>query len=496
MKIEFDNTVALVKPDNEGEAEVYGQVRDKVKTAVPSARYMYQHKLWLRTKGKQGWDGKTSILSKPHPSNRSAFFPTGLLPMVHDELMERMNGVIQFKDLRVVPPGMDMNPTYTVPLRDYQQGAISPAMSNVVVMGEMEHYWPCGVLKIATGGGKTEIAVAMYEAQPLPSVFVVHRKHLITQARDRFAKYGIPSGQIGDSVFEPSPTGITVATIQTLHKVLKDGDMSKIRQFIKAQQIWFDEAHLCASKVDKGNQFVTLARQFRHAYFRWGLTATPFMKDKYSNQLLMGCTGDLLCEISNDFLIKAGYLTPPLVKIIDTPDVVGPKQWPEVYESAIVLNRPRNLRIIEELAACPKPAIVMCTRLGHARVLHRMAKDKGIQLPAIQCGDTKNKDRTQMIKDLQSGREKAIIATTIYDDGLDIPELRTLIFAGGGKSTVASLQRIGRGLRLAAGKHEVLVIDFNDTSGTIMKRHSAARRKVWRDEGFTIEEVTADDHTK
>ena len=60
--------------------------------------------------------------------------------------------------------------------------------------------------------------------------------------------------------------------------------------------------------------------------------------------------------------------------------------------------------------------------------------------------------------------------------------------AGGGKSTVAQLQRIGRGLRIATSKYEILVIDFNDTSGAIMKRHSAARRKVWKDEGFTIEE--------
>jgi superfamily II DNA or RNA helicase len=493
MLIEFDNTTAVVKPQSAGEAEIYAQVRDNLKTDAPSARYMYQHKLWLQTKGKQGWDGRTSILSKLHPSKGMGLFPTGLLPLVHEELKNLLVAVIDFNDLRVVPPGVNMNPVYTVALRDYQQNAIAEAMSNVIIMGDREHYWPCGVLKIATGGGKTELAVAMYEAQPLPSVFVVHRKHLVTQAKDRFAKYGIPTGQIGDSVFDPSPTGITVATIQTLHNVLKSGDMGKINQFIKARQIFFDEAHLCASKVAMGNQFVKLAQQFRHAFFRWGLTATPFMKDKYSNQLLMGCTGDLLCEISNNDLIKAGHLTPPRVKIIEIPPVKGPKQWPEVYESAIILNLPRNERIIKELQDCPKPAFVMCTRLSHAKVLHSMAKDIGISLPPVQQGSTKNKDREQVIKDLQSGKEKAIIATTIYDEGVDLPELRTLILAGGGKSSVANLQRVGRGLRKATGKHEVLVIDFNDTTGTVLKRHSAARKKLWVDEGFTIEETTDED---
>jgi superfamily II DNA or RNA helicase len=384
---------------------------------------------------------------------------------------------------------------YTVALRDYQAGAFKSAMNNRILLGTQSFDWPCGVLRIATGGGKTELAVAMFQANPVPTVFVVHRKHLMSQAINRFAKYGVTAGQVGDGVFDPDPKGITVATIQTLHNRLKEGDTEKIRQFLRAQQIFFDEAHLCASKIDKGNQFTILARQFRHAFYRWGLTATPFMRDEYSNQLLMGCTGDLLCTISNDQLIKEGHLTPPRVKIINMDDVGGPKQWPEVYEGAIVMNNVRNIRIIDELSKCPKPAFVMCTRLAHAKTLHKLAELKGIHLPAVQQGSTPLKERDDVIKDLQSGRIKAIIATTIYDEGVDIPNLRSLILAGGGKSTVAQLQRIGRGLRTYVGKDEVLVIDFNDKTGSVLKRHSAARRKVWKDEGFTIEEVK-DDATK
>jgi len=489
MLIEFDNTVALVKMATDAEVDAYNLIRRQTKTMAPGAKYMYQHKLYLRTKGKQGWDGKTGILNRPHPINKTAIFPTGMLPHTYTQLLPLINGGIQVNDLRAKPKIIP-NPNYSVPLRDYQLKSLMQALQNNVVFDDKPYYWPCGVLKIATGGGKTELAVAMYEAQPVPTVFVVHRKHLMSQAIDRFAKYGITAGQVGDSVFDPDPTGITVATIQTLHNILKEGDLNKVNTFIKAQQIFFDEAHLCASKVDKGNQFIMLSRQFRHAFFRWGLTATPFMKDEYSNQLLMGATGGLLCDISNDLLITKGHLTPPRVKIIKMEKVKGPTSWPDVYDSAIVLNRVRNLRIIEELAACPKPAFVMCTRLSHARVLHNLAKEKGISLPAIQQGATKNKDRKKVLDDLQSGKEKLIIATTIYDEGVDLPDLRTLILAGGGKSTVAQLQRIGRGLRKAAGKHEVLVIDFDDTSGATMKRHSAARRKVWEQEGFTIEETT------
>jgi superfamily II DNA or RNA helicase len=202
----------------------------------------------------------------------------------------------------------------------------------------------------------------------------------------------------------------------------------------------------------------------------------------------MGSTGGQLCDISNKQLIDAGHLTPPRVVIYEMEDGGGPGTWPECYERNVISNEVRNNKIIELLVSCPKPAFVMTNRLAHAKVLHNKAETKGIVLPAVQQGSTKLKARNKVLADLQSGAEKAIIATTIYDDGVDLPNLRTLILAGGGKSQVASLQRIGRGLRKAKGKHEVLVYDFKDTSGKILKRHSAMRKKYWKDEGFTIEE--------
>ncbi|KKN92326.1 hypothetical protein LCGC14_0208170 [marine sediment metagenome] len=487
MLIEFDNTIALVKPEGDGELEMYAQVREAVKTMAPGARYMRQHKLWLQTKGAKGWDGRTSILSKPHPSNGSAFFPTGLLPYIHAELAALATMPFTFNDLRHRPQMPSYE--YSVPLRDYQADAFLAAVNNKVFMGTTAGYhWPQGVLQIATGGGKTELAVALCQAIPVPTMFIVHRKHLVTQARERFKKYGIDTGQIGDGVFDPNTSGVTVATVQTLDRLFKEGDNEKIKQFLGAEQIFFDEAHLAASKIAVGNQLVSVSRQFRRAYYRFGLTATPFLKDEYSNQLLMGCTGDRLAHITNERLIKAGYLTPPRVVIIKMPDIGRPKSWPDVYDHAIVLNLNRNKRIIEELVKCPKPALVMTSRLGHASILRRMAINKGIPVPAVHNGATKNKDRTKGIADLQSGKISAIIATGIYEEGVDIPNLRTLILAGGGKSKVAALQKIGRGLRKAAGKHEVLVIDFNDQTGAILKRHSAARKKIWEEEGFDVKE--------
>lgn len=484
MLIEFDNTVALVKPESKAEADALAEVRLDAKSMAPGAKYMYQHKLWIRTKGKQGWDGKTSIISKPHPSNGAYNMPTGMLPNVYQALLQMRVPAsdIRFNDLRAKPDAQGTG-LHNLTLRGYQQDAFDVAIGNTF----NGMHWPQGVFKIATGGGKTELACALYQGIAVPTVFVVHRKHLIKQTRDRFEGYGVPTGQIGDGKFDPDPTGITVATIQTIHRTLKGGDMAKINTFIKAEQIFFDEAHLCAASLDKGNQFITLSRQFRHAYHRWGLTATPFMKDAYSNQLLMGATGDVIYTISNAQLIKSGHLTKPQITIIECPSVPGPGTWPEVYESAIVMNRWRNKKIIDELMKAPSPAIIMCNRILHAKLIANIAKHKGLILPVVQ-GSTSSADRAKIIADLQSGKTKHIIATTIFDEGVDLPELRTIILAGGGKSKVQMLQRIGRGLRKSLGKKKFVLIDFKDTSGRIMKSHSKQRKDTWVKEGFNIEE--------
>lgn len=483
MRFEFDNTVCLVKPENAAEILDLEVVREQAKVMAPGAKYMYNHKLYIRTKGKKGWDGKTSIISKPHPMN-GAQFPTGMLPYMWEQLLTPKRDRT-FNDLRVMAPSVGIHRLHSVPLRDYQNDALDAALGNTFEGMP----WPRGVVKIATGGGKTELAVAIYETTQMPTVFIVHRKHLVKQAIDRFKKYGIIAGQVGDGVFDPDPQGITVATIQTLHNRLKEGDLNKIDQFIKARQLFFDEAHLLAAKLDKGNQFILLSRQFRHAMLRFGLTATPFMKDQYSNQLLMGVTGDLLFEISNDTLIKAGHLTKPKVTIIKMGSVTGPRTWPEVYNSCIVLNSDRNKRIIKELKRIPTPAIVMVNRIAHAKALANLAKTQGLSLPVIR-GSTTTEVRADTISNLQSGKIKHIIATVVFDEGLDLPELRSIILAGGGKSKVAMLQRIGRGLRIAKGKRSFALIDFKDTSGHILKRHSKLRREVWVGEGFDIEEVT------
>ena len=150
----------------------------------------------------------------------------------------------------------------------------------------------------------------MYEMTGVKTLFVVHRKDLLRQTHERFSKYGIHTGVVGDGKLQID-ADINVCTIQSIATAMKKKvDLSPV---LEAEQVFFDEAHLIAAKLATGNQLVQFSRMLKHAYMRWGLTATPFMKDTYSNQLLEAVTGKTLYSISNAELIEMGHLTPPAI---------------------------------------------------------------------------------------------------------------------------------------------------------------------------------------
>jgi superfamily II DNA or RNA helicase len=82
---------------------------------------------------------------------------------------------------------------------------------------------------------------------------------------------------------------------------------------------------------------------------------------------------------------------------------------------------------------------------------------------------------------ITSGKIKCIVASTIYDIGVDLPILSGLIIAGGGKSSVRALQRVGRVIRLHPSKKQAAIIDFADQAPYLLE-HSERRRDILLEE--------------
>jgi superfamily II DNA or RNA helicase len=169
-----------------------------------------------------------------------------------------------------------------ISLRDYQVNAANLALAN-----------RRGVIKCATGGGKTAIFSAILkslEETQWPTLVLARRTALIDQAYDALRRYGVKEvGRIHGSIFEPKL--ITVSTVQSLGKIMDEWKL-------KAKVLIVDEVHEMTT-----TQSMQIMQGFENATYRLGFSATPFVaNDEIRNYRLKGLFGPLLCDISTSEL--------------------------------------------------------------------------------------------------------------------------------------------------------------------------------------------------
>ena len=123
------------------------------------------------------------------------------------------------------------------------------------------------------------------------------------------------------------------------------------------------------------------------------------------------------------------------------------------------------------------------------------------------CGyvndETPTDQANATVKKLRSGQIGTLVSTPIYRQGVDIPEIKTVINAAGGKATIDVIQKVGRGSRIlqpdGSKKETFEVYDIKDVGcgcrGELHKscewlhKHSTERRKAYEKYGYTVEEV-------
>ena len=89
-----------------------------------------------------------------------------------------------------------------------------------------------------------------------------------------------------------------------------------------------------------------------------------------------------------------------------------------------------------------------------------------------------------MKHELDNGVTKAVIATSVWKEGVNIRSLNNVINAGGGKSEIQTLQCIGRGLRITDEKKVVNIYDFFDSGHPYLIAHFGERFCLFVDQGW------------
>jgi superfamily II DNA or RNA helicase len=352
------------------------------------------------------------------------------------------------------------------------------------------------IVKIATGGGKTAVAALIIAQLNVRTLFLVHTKDLLRQARDAIGEYlGRECGQIGDGVVDPRD--VTIATIQTISRALgkcykkdeyseededDDTDVTNrvdiIRECVDNTTLLMqDEVHRVASK-----SAFEVSNLVKHAVYHVGFGASPW-RDDGADMIIEAAFGCPSFVMTASELIDMGYLMQPTIVFRHIYERLQPRgTYDQIYKDWVVDNPINNGLVVADTRSIlseGREVMVLVKQIKHGEILKGMLRSEGVQCEFLSGKDGSDV-RYRAINDMRSRKLKCLIATTIADEGLDIRPLDGLILAGRGKSSVRALQRVGRTLR-PYDKLNPKIIDYYDRV-RFLEAHTCRRMQIYATE--------------
>jgi superfamily II DNA or RNA helicase len=320
------------------------------------------------------------------------------------------------------------------------------------------------LLVAATGTGKTIISAfdfkRFYQRNPTAKLlFVAHRKEILQQAMGAFR------GVLKDSNFgelwvdgeEPTQYKQLFASVQTLNNRLESLELSEgYFDFIIVDEVH----HISASSY----------RPILHKFtpqILLGLTATPERMD--GADILEDFCDHIAAEIRLPEALNQKLLSPfNYFGISDTVDISQvswsrgryvPSELSNVYTSNdqrvgnIIKSLDKYVTDIQEVRA-----LGFCVSQEHAQLMAEKFHLAGLKADYLVSNRTEN--RKEIRNRLRNKEINYLFVVDIFNEGVDIPEIDTVLFLRPTESLTVFLQQLGRGLRLADGKDCLTVLDF------------------------------------
>ena len=331
--------------------------------------------------------------------------------------------------------------------------------------------YSAGLVVLATGLGKTWLSAFDSDRSEFRRVlFVAHREEILNQAIDNFRRVR-PNASIGrmDASQRDVNTDLLFASVQTL------GRIEHLRTFAPAafDYIVIDEFHHAAAST-----YRRIIDYFQPK-FLLGLTATPERMD--GGDLLALCQENLVFEASVPDGVSAGLLC--AFQYWGVPDVVDYANIPwrnarfdPMELTAAVATDARAQNALEQFRKHgAQRCIAFCCSQRHANFMAEFFNARGLRTAAVHAGN-ESAPRTTSLQQLASGELDVIFSVDMFNEGVDVPNIDTVMMLRPTKSTVIWMQQFGRGLRKAQGKPSLKVIDYigNHRSFTMKLRSVAA----------------------
>lgn len=354
---------------------------------------------------------------------------------------------------------------------DYQKEILDKLKAEREIRGHKRN-----LIVAATGTGKTAIAAFDYqrfrahmqsEGKPCRLLFVAHRAEILKQGlqafRDVLRDNSFGELFVGSDKNNKSPESFNhlFITIQTFNS----------QSFTeKTDPHYYDYI-----VVDEIHHAVAPSYQKLLSYYKpsilLGLTATPERMD--GQNILEYFDNRIAAEIRLPQAIDEGLLCPfQYYGITDTVDLHTLKwrggydkgQLSKVYtQSGAAERRAENIvlalqKYIEDIDKVK--GLGFCVSIAHAEFMCRYFNSCNIPSKVL-TGKSSDEERNSVKQLLVSGEVRFIFVVDLYNEGVDIPEINTILFLRPTESLTVFLQQLGRGLRLTDDPEKYLtVLDF------------------------------------
>ncbi len=409
----------------------------------------------------------------------SRLLPAGFVKLVRSAA-KRDGIALELHDHRIKPCQPETDGALVDWLYDYQL----EACMDIIRKGGR------GLVKVPTGGGKTEIFIALTRLLPCEWLFVVHRADIIGQTARRFAKRtGERAGVWMNGRWQRGTSNVTLSTFQAIHTARKRKNPKLPELFSAIEAVTVDEVH-----AQPANTFYEVSLSFTNAYYRIGMSGTPMDRSDKENLRTVGALGPILYEVPYELLRDRGVLSQSHIRMAryKHPPTEPDAKWNEVYRDLIVRNTARNELLADMADMAVKPCLFFVEQMEHGRRMKHELELLGLRVDFATGGNWLDQ-RTRKLQALVDGEVDVLLCTVIFQEGIDIPSLRSVVVGNGKASIVAALQRIGRGMRTDAptAKRDFEVWDVLDRGHRWLTEHATARKRAYEAAGHEVLEVQA-----
>lgn len=320
------------------------------------------------------------------------------------------------------------------------------------------------LLVAATGTGKTVISAFDYKNfrnnnKSTKLLFVAHRKEILTQAKATFQGI-LKDNNFGDlwvDGLEPTSNEYVFASVQTLNNRLKDINLSSDYYDF----IIIDEVHHISAST-----YRPIINYFKPKVLL-GLTATPERMD--GEDILEDFCNRIAAEIRLPEALNKKLLCPfQYFGITDNIDLSNVKWEKGKYVASELTSLYTNsdVRVAQIISNLDKytndlndvRAIGFCVTVEHAIFMTEKFNLAGLKAEYLTSKNANERDRIRT--QFKKKEFNYLFVVDIFNEGVDIPEIDTVLFLRPTESLTVFLQQLGRGLRLAEGKDCLTVLDF------------------------------------